>query len=73
LTSLRQAFPEPATIPGVDPTLLTPDERWELARIMEIVERKGLAGCTQDEVHLFLYFGLKLKERTDECCLCLDD
>jgi hypothetical protein len=74
LNSLQTAYPERAAIPGgVDPTLLTPEERWELGRIMDIVERRGLAACSQKDVQLFLCFGLKLKEQSTECCLCLDE
>lgn len=73
LAIIQKAYPEPVTIPGVDPTLLTPDERWELARILDIIERKGLAACSQAEVQLFLCLGLKLKEGSSECCLCEGD
>jgi hypothetical protein len=55
---------------GVNPRLLTPEERWELGRIMAIVERVGLAGCSGEEVDRLLCFRLKLEERSSECCLC---
>lgn len=75
LASLGQAYPgpDPAEVSGVDPTRLTPDERWELGRIMRIVEQHGLAGCSKAEVERLLCFRLKLEERSDECCLCEDD
>lgn len=75
LTSLRAVYPEPApvVIAEIDPTLLTPDEWWELGRIMEIVERKGLAACSEDELDVLICLQLKLEERSTECCLCHDD
>jgi hypothetical protein len=72
LASLERANPPPdaAAAAGIDPTVLTPEERWELGRIMAIVERDGLAGCSGEEVERLLCFRLKLEERSSECCLC---
>jgi len=75
LATLEQAYPGPdrAEVGGVDPTRLTPDERWELGRIMRIVEQHGLAECSEAEVERLLCFRLKLEERSAECCLCGND
>jgi hypothetical protein len=37
---------------------------------MRIVERDGLAGCSEEEVERLLCFRLKLEEQTSVCCLC---
>jgi hypothetical protein len=72
LASLGRVYPapvpdEPVT---VDPTLLTPEERWELDRIMRIVERAGLVGRPEWELSFIACCRRKLEQRSTEHCPC---
>jgi hypothetical protein len=73
LTNLREAYPEPATIPVVDLTRLTPEERWELGRIMAIVAQAGLAACSDWEIDVVICCQQKLTEGWSERCLGQND